>query len=90
MSATRPPSEFSIGIIASPTSPLSAAANVSSKLAYGAGSISGRASRQARWLYAPGSPWNPIRSLSAIAFGRVAKWLRSLSDAGACRMSGRR
>ena len=41
MSATRPASELSIGIIARSASPFSTAANVSSKLAQATGSASG-------------------------------------------------
>ena len=57
MSATRPASELSIGIIARSASPFSTAANTSSKLAHATASASGCRSWQARWEFEPGSPW---------------------------------
>src|SRR3954454_12491690 len=60
ISATRPATEFSIGIMPSSASPDEIAASASSKVAHGSGSASGYASVMARWELAPGSPWNAI------------------------------
>src|SRR4051812_32832370 len=58
MSATRPATEFSIGIIPRSASPDEIAASASSKVAHGNGCASGYASTMARCELAPGSPWN--------------------------------
>src|SRR3954451_9555358 len=60
MSATRPATEFSIGIMPRSASPDEIAASASSKVAQGNGCASGYASTMARWELAPGSPWNAI------------------------------
>src|SRR3954452_21904100 len=60
MSATRPATEFSIGIMPSSASPDEIAASASSKVAQGNGCASGHASTTARCELAPGSPWNAI------------------------------
>src|SRR3954447_2621425 len=60
MSATRPATEFSIGIMPRSASPDEIAASASSKVAQGKGCASGYASTIARWELAPGSPWNAI------------------------------
>src|SRR5581483_6667762 len=60
MSATRPATEFSIGIMASLASPDFTAASASSKVLQGSASMSGKASRAARCELAPGSPWKAI------------------------------
>src|ERR1044072_1125560 len=60
MSATRPATEFSIGIMPRSASPEEIAASASSKVAHGNGCASGYASTMARWELAPGSPWNAI------------------------------
>ncbi len=56
MSATRPASEFSIGIRARSTSPSTTAANTSSNVAYGTVACSGQACSQATCEFEPGSP----------------------------------
>ena len=56
MSATRPASELSIGIMPISASPLAIAAKQSSNVRQGIGVSPGRASRQARWEFEPGSP----------------------------------
>src|SRR5437868_8583044 len=58
MSATRPATEFSIGIMPRSASPDEIAASASSKIAQGNGCASGYASTMARCELAPGSPWN--------------------------------
>src|ERR1700744_6499617 len=63
MSATRPATEFSIGIMPRSASPEEIADSASSKVAQGIGSASGYASTMAMWELAPGSPWNAIFSL---------------------------
>src|SRR3954471_16660739 len=60
MSATRPATEFSIGIMPRSASPEEIAASASSKVAQGKGWASGYASMMARCELAPGSPWNAI------------------------------
>src|SRR5215469_4913393 len=60
MSATRPATEFSTGIIASRARPPRTAAKASSNCAQGNVVISGKTRRQARSEYAPGAPWNEI------------------------------
>src|SRR3954471_8318016 len=60
MSATRPATEFSIGIMPRSASPDEIAASASSKVAQGSGCASGYASTMARCELAPGSPWNAI------------------------------
>src|ERR1041385_2050115 len=60
MSATRPATEFSIGIMPRSASPEEIAASASSKVAQGSGCASGYASTIARCELAPGSPWNAI------------------------------
>ena len=57
MSATRPASELSIGIIARSASPPSTAAKTSSKDAQATASWSGWWRWQTRWELLPGSPW---------------------------------
>ena len=57
MSATRPATEFSIGIMPSLASPDFTAASASSNVAHGSGSSSGCASLAAMCELAPGSPW---------------------------------
>src|SRR5712671_395298 len=60
MSATRPATEFSIGIMPRSASPELIAASASSKVGQGSGSASGQAATMAIWEFAPGSPWNAI------------------------------
>src|ERR1700719_4672043 len=60
MSATRPATEFSIGIMPRSASPEAIAASASSKVGQGSGSASGYASTTGVWELAPGSPWNAI------------------------------
>src|SRR5450631_125418 len=60
MSATRPATEFSIGIMPRSASPEVIAASASSKVGQGSGSASGLAATMAIWEFAPGSPWNAI------------------------------
>src|ERR1700722_16797042 len=60
MSATRPATEFSIGIMPRSASPEEIAASASSKVGQGRASASGYASAMAIWELAPGSPWNAI------------------------------
>src|SRR3954453_3268919 len=67
MSATRPATEFSIGIMPSSASPEEIAASASSKVAHGNGSASGYASTMGIWELAPGSPWNAIFSFLVMA-----------------------
>src|SRR3979409_2254395 len=61
MSATRPATEFSIGIMPMSASPDVMAAKQSSKVAQGTASAAGYTSRIARCEFAPGSPWNTTR-----------------------------
>src|SRR5215470_10540638 len=70
MSATRPATELSIGIIASAARPLRTAAKASSKVAQASGAYSGYASLQAICELAPGSPWKAIlpRLFELVAF----------------------
>ncbi len=56
MSATRPASEFSIGIMPRSASPEATAWKQSSKVGCGTGSQSGNTSSAAIWEFAPGSP----------------------------------
>ena len=56
MSATRPCSEFSIGIIAQPARPSLTASNASSKLKQGSGNPPGKASPAAMCELQPGAP----------------------------------
>ena len=56
MSATRPWSEFSIGITAQSARPSFTASIASSNEKHGSGSPSGNASSAATWLFAPGAP----------------------------------
>src|ERR1019366_7928656 len=60
MSATRPASEFSIGIMARSAAPFVTAAKQSSKVGQGTASAAGKTSEQAMWELAPGSPWKTI------------------------------
>src|SRR5690606_2745251 len=60
MSATRPASVFSIGIMARSAWPDSTALKASSKVGHGKGSISGNMLRHAVSEFAPGSPWKAI------------------------------
>ena len=60
MSATRPATEFSIGIMPSAAEPSFTAASASSKVGAGSALNSGKASWQAICELAPGSPWNTI------------------------------
>ena len=60
MSATRPASEFSIGIMARSARPSKTAAKQSSKVAQGMASALGKISRLAMCELAPGSPWKAI------------------------------
>src|SRR6185295_19273598 len=57
MSATRPASELSIGIMAKSARPSKTAAKQSSKVAQGIASAFGKTSRLAMCELAPGSPW---------------------------------
>src|SRR5215813_11810156 len=66
MSATRPATEFSIGIMPRSASPAAMAASASSNVAQGIGSASGKASSMAMWELAPASPWNTIVSFLVI------------------------
>src|SRR5271166_2292435 len=70
MSATRPATELSIGIIASAARPLRTAAKASSKVAQGSGAYSGWACLHAICELAPGSPWKAImpRLLALVPF----------------------
>src|SRR5579859_5003310 len=60
ISATRPATEFSIGIMPRSASPDEIAASASSKVGQGSACASGYASAMAMWEFAPGSPWNAI------------------------------
>src|SRR5881397_2638128 len=60
MSATRPATEFSIGIMPRSASPDEIAASASSNVGQGMASAPGYASVMAIWELAPGSPWNAI------------------------------
>src|SRR5665213_1802251 len=60
MSATRPATEFSIGIMPRSASPEAIAASASSKVGQGRGLAAGKASAMAMWEVAPGAPWNAI------------------------------
>src|SRR3954447_24127354 len=70
MSATRPATEFSIGIMPNLASPEVIAAKQSSKVGQGTASASGYASRMARCEFAPGSPWNTILVVMAAVLPR--------------------
>src|SRR5665213_1168258 len=63
MSATRPATEFSIGIMPRSASPAVRAPKASSKVAAGTASASGKAWLMARCEFAPRSPWNTMRCL---------------------------
>src|SRR5712675_2746321 len=80
MSATRPATEFSIGIMPRSASPELIAASASSKVGQGSGSASGQAATMAIWEFAPGSPWN------AIFFGLVVVLIMApcISRSGFC------
>src|SRR4051794_17064160 len=81
MSATRPATEFSIGIMPNLASPEVIAAKQSSKVGQGTASASGYASRMARCEFAPGSPWNTILVVMAAVLPRspILRWASSLS-----------